>query len=104
MTSYLQPATESVVESLEPFETVYAKDQQEDGYNPLRVLRSNDRQCACMSRWTFTAEQRLAIATGSDVYLEQWTFNTPLQPVRLSISDGLDPEIVAEIYNLKVLT
>lgn len=81
---YLQVAPRPVVAGLEEFEVVYAKDQPE--YNPLRVLRSTDMDQACLSRWTFTPEQRQAIANGADLFLEQLTFGARLQPVRLGVA------------------
>lgn len=99
MFEYLQPSALPIVKELEALEIVYAATQS-DVYNPLRVLRSNDRDGQCMSRWTFTDEQRQAISAGADVYLEMSTFHRPLTPVRMAVSDGIDPAIVLAGYKL----
>lgn len=93
MFDYLQPKDGPVVDGLEDEEIVYAKDQPE--YIPLRTLKSSARSGAVISRWSPTEEQRKAIADGADIFLEMWTFHQPLQPIRMSISDGkLDPDWV----------
>lgn len=93
MYDFLSPKDGPVVEGLEAQETVYAKDQPE--YTPLRTLRSSDEAGRVISRWAPTPEQRKAIADGADIYLELLTFNGPLQPIRMAVSDGkLDPDWV----------
>ena len=96
MFEYLQPADRPVIDSLEQFEIVMAKDQPE--YNPLRVLPGNEGER--LSRWTLTHEQRQAVADGADIYLELLTFNHPMQAIRMAISDRPNPEFFAEVYRL----
>ena len=75
-----------VIEGMEAEEVVYAADQPE--YLPLRSLKSKGKWGRVISRWTFTSEQRQAIANGADILLELSTFNQPLQPIRMVVSDG----------------
>ena len=82
MFDYLKPKDGPVVEGLEKFEIVYAKNQPE--YIPLPTLAGGHGQSA-VSRWTFTDDQRQAIADGADVYLEVFHFHQPLAPVRVAI-------------------
>lgn len=64
-------------------EIVYAKDQPE--YNPLPVLRNEGG--VVLSRWKLTDSEREAIMGGADIFLSIWTFNQPLQPVRLEVGE-----------------
>jgi hypothetical protein len=96
---YLNPANGPVIEGLEAFETVYAKDQPE--YIPLRALRSRTEDGRVMSRWTLTPEQRKAIADGADVYLTLMTFNGPLQPITIAVATDINPDYVRLEYNLR---
>lgn len=84
MYDFLHPRDGAVVDGMETEEVVYAKDQPE--YIPLRTLRS--KTGIVLSRWSFTDEQRKAIASGADIFLELHTFNHPLQPIRVAVSDG----------------
>jgi hypothetical protein len=84
MYDFLDPKDGPVVEGMECEEVVYAKNQPE--YIPLRTLKSQSG--IVLSRWTLTEEQRKEIASGADIYLELHTFNNPLQPIRMAISDG----------------
>jgi hypothetical protein len=86
MYDYLQPHDGPVVDGLENFEIVYAKNQPE--YIPLRTLRSKGIQKRVISRWTLTDKQRKAIAEGADLYLTMLTFGAPLQPIQIAVSDG----------------
>lgn len=93
MYDFLSPKDGPVVDGLEQQEVVYAKDQAE--YLPLRTLKSAGAEGRVITRWTFTDVQRKAIASGADVFLELLTFNGPLQPIRMAVSDGkLDPDWV----------
>ncbi|MDE2104129.1 MAG: hypothetical protein KGL39_43225 [Patescibacteria group bacterium] len=87
MFDYLSTKDGPVVAGLERFERVYAKDQPQ--YKPLRTLPGEDGNSA-ISRWTFTAEQRKAIAEGADILLEVFHFGGPLAPVRMAMSNNLD--------------
>ncbi len=86
MFDYLEPRDGPVVDGLENQEIVYAKEQPE--YIPLRTLKSSSPIGAVFSRWTLTQDQREAIANGADIFLELSTFNKPLQPIRMAISDA----------------
>ena len=44
-----------------------------------------DGTLGMLTRWTFTPEERAAIAAGDDLFLELFTFGGPMQPVALSI-------------------
>jgi hypothetical protein len=98
MFEYLQPADRPVIEGLEEHEIVLAKDQPQ--YRPLRALRGYTSESVVMSRWTFTTEQREAIARGADVFLSLMTFGQPVQPVTLAISDQPNPEYFRETLAL----
>jgi len=93
-----------VVEGLEKYETVIAKDQPQ--YRPLRaiiqgradpVLKSTG---AILTRWTLTPEQREAILQGADVYLEILTFGQPLQPLLLRVGKDVEPDVIRGLMNL----
>lgn len=86
MFEYMSVKDGPVIEGMEAEEVVYAADQPE--YLPLRSLRSKGKWGRVISRWTFNPEQRQAIASGADVFLELSTFHQPLQPIRMMVSDG----------------
>jgi hypothetical protein len=93
MWDYLKPKDGPVVEGLEQREIVYAKNQPE--YIPLRTLVSAGADRKVISRWSLTPEQRKAVADGADIYLTLLTFQNPLQPILMTVSDGkLDPDWV----------
>lgn len=95
---FLRPADRPVIDELKDFEVVYAKDQPQ--YIPLRTLKSRTPEGQALSRWTLTDEQRQMIANGADIFLELSTFNSPLQPIRLAVSDGPNPDYFAIEYRL----
>ena len=99
MFEYLQPADRPVVDGLEQHEIVMAKDQPE--YNPLRVLPGFSKEGERLSRWTLSPAQRDAIANGADIFLELLTFNQPMQPIRIAVSDGLNPEFFLSGYKIR---
>lgn len=82
MFDYLMSHDGPVVDGLEKFETVYAKDQPQ--YRPLRTLPGENGNSA-ISRFHLTDEQRKAIAEGADIYLEIVHFKGPLAPSRLMV-------------------
>jgi hypothetical protein len=94
MLTTINPRKGAVVDGYEDYERVYAKDQPE--YNPLRTLRSPSGNV--ISRWSLTAEQRLMIAAGEDIFLELMTFNQPLQPILLYLADPEEVLARALIY------
>jgi len=98
MFEYLQPKDGPVVDGLEPYEIVMAEKQPE--YNPLRILPGATPHGERLSRWTFTPEQRLAIANGADIFLELLTFNLPMQPIRIAVGDNPSDEVFRQGYNL----
>lgn len=99
MFEYLQPADRPVIKGLEEYEIVMAKDQPE--YNPLRVLPGITREGERLSRWTLTEKQREAVASGADIFLELLTFNSPMQPVRMAVSDEPNTDFFRQGYNLQ---
>jgi hypothetical protein len=86
MFEHLMPRNGPVFDGFEEKEVVYAADQPE--YNPLRTIVSRDHQHRVTSRWTFTDDQRQAIAGGADIFLTLLTFGEPLQPILMAVSDG----------------
>jgi hypothetical protein len=61
--------------------TVFAKDQPQ--YLQLPAHRSNDG--VVTSCWELTWKEKFAILVGGKLWLQQLTFNKPLQPQRPSI-------------------
>jgi hypothetical protein len=57
----------------------YAKDQPQ--YRPLPVVRLHGRNGRVITRWQLTAEERLRVMSGEDIYIEILTFHEPLQPI-----------------------
>lgn len=73
---------------------VFGEGQEE--YVPLpSVVNSLNKFGPVTSRWTFTDEERAAIAHGADVYLTMLTCYSPLQPVRLQCFDTPEEAAVA---------
>lgn len=62
---------------------VFAKNQPE--YNPLPALVFPDGRIC--TEWAFTEDERALIARGENLRLWVWSFNRPLQPVALQITD-----------------
>lgn len=56
---------------------VYAKDQPE--YLPLPVMKLEDG--TVISCWEITDEDLERLAQTRKIYVSQWTFNNPLQPL-----------------------
>jgi hypothetical protein len=98
MFEYLQPHDGPVIDGLEQYEIVMAKNQPE--YVPLRCLPGKTLQGERLSRWTPTPEQRKAIADGADIFLELWTYNAPMNPIRMAVSDKPNPTFFEEGYRL----
>lgn len=63
----------------------YAKDQPE--YLPLPAYKSIDG--IVTTCWELTPEERIEILETGCVYLQQMTFNQPLQPVKISLENPL---------------
>lgn len=60
-------------------EVVYAQDQAE--YNPLPCYKMLDG--TVITRWRCSWDERFRVFWSGNIYLEQMTFNQPLQPIRL---------------------
>jgi hypothetical protein len=77
--------TSPVVHGMEDEEMVYAKDQPQ--YTPLPCLKSRkaDGKGRILTRWTFTDEERKAIAAGADLFVSVLTYQQPLQPVGMFV-------------------
>ena len=81
MFDYLMSHDGPVVDGLEQFETVYAKDQPQ--YIPLPA-----NVCApyVETLWHLTLLERLTILLTGRVHLTIKTFGQPLQPLRLAVT------------------
>jgi hypothetical protein len=68
-------------------ERVIAEEQEE--YLPLPVAYYTVDQMPgarmLLTRWTFTPEERLAIAEGADLYIGQINFGTPMAPMEVTL-------------------
>jgi hypothetical protein len=72
-------------------EIVFAKDQPE--YIPLPAIRVNrDGAETIVTRWKLTDEEREAVASGADLWLEVMTIGQPLQPIRIAMVCPLESE------------
>ena len=100
MFDYLEPRNGPVVDGLENKEIVYVANQPE--YIPLRTLKGVGPMGNVISRWTLTPAQREAVANGADIFLELSTFNHPLQPIRIAVSDAFG-EAFAEWFTVCLL-
>ena len=76
----MRPTT-PIVPSRELEVTNFAKEQPE--YNPLPAYRAPNG--VVLSRWKLTWRERWRMLWNGYFYLEVWTFNKLLQPVRLSL-------------------
>jgi hypothetical protein len=74
-----------VVNGLENEEVVYADDQPEYSKLPCLKSRKPDGTGSILTRWTFTEEERRAIANGADVFLRVLTYQHPLQPIGMFV-------------------
>lgn len=79
----MEPVSPVIAEEFADREVVFAKNQPQ--YKPLPVHRTADG--VLLSRWKLSDAEREAIASGADIFLFNWTFNQPLQPVRLEIGE-----------------
>lgn len=62
--------------------TVYAPDQPE--YRALPAHRSNDASGVATTCWKLSAMERLKLLVTGRVWVQQMTFNDPLQPQLVS--------------------
>lgn len=67
---------------------VFAKDQPE--YLPLPALRLPDGEV--ITCWQFDEQELADIVANKCIYLKQFTFNQPLQPLMplVNLEDGID--------------
>jgi len=69
---------------------ILAREQTE--YVQLPAVFTEVANVPCVvTRWTFTPEERAAIAAGADVWLEMLTFGERANPVRLGVECPLEP-------------
>ena len=62
---------------------IFAKDQPE--YMPLPANKTEDG--IVTTCWQLTPEERVELLETGKIYLRQMTFNTPLQPVLMTIEN-----------------
>lgn len=69
-------------------EVTVAEDQAE--YMPLTVstYEYENGSRGLLTRWTFTPEERHAIAAGEDLYVMQLNFGTPMTPLIVRCGPG----------------
>lgn len=70
-------------------ELMIATDQHE--YMELAAARYIDTELQTpilLTRWTFTDEERLAIAEGEDLFIGVLTFGHPMQPLQVMVGPG----------------
>lgn len=94
----MEPVSPVLGEEFAAYEVIYAADQPE--YIPLPVLKSDNG--VLLSRWRLTSEERAAIAGGADILLSSWTFNRPLQPVRVEVA-GCDRPDIAVAFDMGLI-
>ena len=63
-------------------EVVFAKDQPQ--YIPLPSLKFSDG--LVVTRWSLSWAERIHLILGGSLFLGVLTFNSPLQPIRMSTS------------------
>ena len=68
-------------------EIVFAKDQPQ--YIPLPTLLSE--RGLVTTRWRLSLKERCRLLFSGSLYLQQSTFNHPLQPIRPSVTEPEDP-------------
>lgn len=73
-----------VVPGLEEHEVKIAEDQDEYGTLPALPLLAEGR---VITRWRLSLKERLTALFNGNVYLHVWTFNGPLQPVLLEVTE-----------------
>ncbi len=76
------PVSNELLANDEARHIVFAKDQPQ--YQPLPALIFTDGKV--LTEWQPTEDERARIAAGENIRLWVWTFNQPLQPVRLEVT------------------
>jgi hypothetical protein len=89
-----------IVPELKDKQITVARDQQ-DTYNAYQALQALLPWRTVYSRWTFTEEERKAIAEGADLFFQQLCFGNPLQPINFEIAKAKSEEEVRELLNLR---
>lgn len=72
-------------------EHLYAADQSE--YDRLPAFKTNDQYGKVTTRWKLSWRERWAILVHGDLWLQLLTFNKPLQPVKLMVTQPPISEI-----------
>lgn len=67
-------------------QVVFAKDQEQYVPLPAAIIQRTEGQ-AVLTRWRLSEEERAAIASGADLFLELLTFGQPLQPIRIYVDE-----------------
>jgi len=69
-------------------EVTVAEEQEE--YMPLAaaIYRYDDGSTGILTRWTFSAEERRAIAAGEDLYIMELVFNGKMTPLVVRTGPG----------------
>lgn len=69
-------------------EATIAEDQEE--YMPVTVALYDyaDGSRGLLTRWTLTPEERQAVASGEDIYVQQLNFGTPMTPLIVRAGPG----------------
>jgi len=80
----MEPVSPVIAEEFQNREVIFAKDQPQ--YRPLPVHRTPDG--VLLSRWKLSDAERQAVAEGADIWLYVWTFNQPLQPLRIEVAEA----------------
>lgn len=75
-----------VMPGSESIEIVLGANQPE--YTPLPAVYLDTPARTMITRWRLTDEERLLIAIGADIVLQQSTFGNPFQPVNLQVIPG----------------
>lgn len=69
---------------------VFAKDQPQ--YEPLPAfVDPKDPNSEVISCWELSEDDLKKINETGKIYLSMWTFNNPLQPIRLTVDNPLIP-------------
>jgi heme-degrading monooxygenase HmoA len=71
-------------------EHILARDQTEYAQLPAVFTEVESIPCV-VTRWTFTPEERAAVAAGADLWLEMLTFGERANPVKLGVECPLLP-------------
>ncbi len=79
-------AVSPVMPGSEAIEIVLGGEDKPGGYLPLPAVYLNVQSVPMLTRWRFTDEERIAIASGADLVMTQLTFGMGFSPVHLQVS------------------